>query len=320
MNILKSLSLVFILIFIPLVALSKVNISNYQATFIPLYDETNNLNIAIRRYFVEGDLYFLCVDPNTLQTKTLQAKQMCFHSKNYLAEFKNFLTRPLMITPYIKLLYNFSQPPYQTQNYGITHASNKTDGVFVTVDMCPSTKKFEKRLFLALESQATKLHKPLPIAMSVSGLWILKHREEFLWLIEQQSKNKLAITWINHSFSHPYYPSLPIEKNFLITTQKTFEQEVLATEKLLLEYGQIPSIYFRFPGLVSNKKLIGDLKNLGLISIGSNAWLAKDEQPRNGSFILIHGNGNEPKGVDKFLLLLKQNTPNFLALTSQTIN
>ncbi len=47
----------------------------------------------------------------------------------------------------------------------------------------------------------------------------------------------------------------------------------------------------------------------GLVPIGSDAWLAgnaKDQDPAPGSIVLIHGNGNEPLGIDRFLALLRQ--------------
>ncbi|WP_063653705.1 hypothetical protein [Candidatus Arsenophonus triatominarum] len=49
------------------------------------------------------------------------------------------------------------------------------------------------------------------------------------------------------------------------------------------------------------------IKNLGLIPIGSNAWLAKGEQPKSGSIVLIHGNGNEPAGIKIALNLINRN-------------
>ena len=39
----------------------------------------------------------------------------------------------------------------------------------------------------------------------------------------------------------------------------------------------------------------------GLIPVGSDAWLAKNEVPSAGSIVLVHGNGNEPVGVEKLL-------------------
>ena len=47
------------------------------------------------------------------------------------------------------------------------------------------------------------------------------------------------------------------------------------------------------------------VNELSLIPLGSDAWLAKGEAPRKGSFILVHGNGNEPKGVKLLLPILR---------------
>jgi hypothetical protein len=44
----------------------------------------------------------------------------------------------------------------------------------------------------------------------------------------------------------------------------------------------------------------------GLIPVGSDAWLAKKQKPESGSIVLIHGNGNEPLGITKFLALVEQ--------------
>lgn len=118
----------------------KPILSDYQATFIPLYDQTNNLNIAIRMYYSNNNLYFLCVNPNTLQTKILAAKQ---------TKYNRFSMKALISTPYVQLLDKFSKPPHPIQNYGVNEAKNNVNGMFLTIDMCPSTKPFEKRLFLA---------------------------------------------------------------------------------------------------------------------------------------------------------------------------
>jgi peptidoglycan/xylan/chitin deacetylase (PgdA/CDA1 family) len=295
-------------------ALVKTTITDYQATFIPIYDQKDNLNIAIRMYSMNGDLYFLCVDPYSLQTKTILAKEVNFRGKYVEVKRNYFLWQNIAATPYLKLLTIFSQQPYHTENHGITRAKGDLSGVFLTIDLCPSGRAFEKRLFSPLGLLADKLQHPTPVAISISGSWLLGHQKEFIWLLDQQTKGKLAITWVNHSFSHPYYIDLPMPKNFLVFNARNFSQEVLMTEKLLLEYGQKPSVFFRFPGLVANRALIQELKNFGLLPIGSDAWLAKNQQPKKGSFILIHGNSNEPKGVDKFLLLINNYPPNFLPL------
>ena len=41
--------------------------------------------------------------------------------------------------------------------------------------------------------------------------------------------------------------------------------------------------------------------NLGLITIGSNTWIAKGQKIKEDSIVLAHGNKNEPKGVDMLL-------------------
>jgi hypothetical protein len=132
----------------------------------------------------------------------------------------------------------------------------------------------------------------------VSGLWIKRHADDLIWLKNQAATGRVAITWVNHSFTHPYDPSASLEKNFLLSPKTDFLSEVLSLESLLLEQGLTPSPFFRFPGLVSNRRLIEQLRDLSLIPIASNAWLAKGESPQPGSIILIHANGNEPEGIN----------------------
>jgi hypothetical protein len=82
--------------------------------------------------------------------------------------------------------------------------------------------------------------------------------------------------------------------------------EVLLLEKELIRHKIVPTIFFRFPGLISSPALVDSVLSYGLIPIGSDAWLGKNQKPKNGSIVLIHGNGNEPVGVDRFIRLLKE--------------
>ena len=81
---------------------------------------------------------------------------------------------------------------------------------------------------------------------------------------------------------------------------------MLATERELLERGLLPSVFFRFPGLVSSRALVETVVSLGLVPLGSDAWLAKGQQPGDGSIVLVHGNSNEPLGVTRFIELLRR--------------
>ncbi|MDO7744704.1 MAG: polysaccharide deacetylase, partial [Pedobacter sp.] len=71
----------------------------------------------------------------------------------------------------------------------------------------------------------------------------------------------------------------------------------------------LPSVFFRFPGLVSDQQVADKVLAYGIIPVGSDAWLAKGQQPSAGSIVLIHGNGNEPVGVADFIKLLKSKSP-----------
>jgi hypothetical protein len=37
-----------------------------------------------------------------------------------------------------------------------------------------------------------------------------------------------------------------------------------------------------------------------LVTLGADAWLAKGQKPGRGSIVLVHPNGNEPKGLAVF--------------------
>ena len=148
-----------------------------------------------------------------------------------------------------------------------------------------------------------KVEKPAPIALSVSGLWMLKHGKDIAWLKKLRDSGEIRITWVNHSYNHRVSKTAPLKMNFLLEPGTDIKYEVLATEELMLKNGLVPSAFFRFPGLVSDQQLIYKITDFGLIPIGSDAWLAKGQQAQAGSIVLIHGNGNEPVGVDDFIKL-----------------
>lgn len=277
-------------------AAQKNDISDYHFTFFSAYDQRNTLQIAIRQYKKNNEPYVLLVNPMTLVTS--ESPMINLRTQNVSA---------LNQTPFLKALNRFTaiSNSNQLQNAGATHAIYSIQGFFLTVDLCPTKKPFAKKLFQQLLVMAQQQKRPMPVAIAITGLWIKNHPQEFAWLIQQTKTNKLTITWVNHSYHHPYDPHLPLKQNFLLAPGVNFEQEVLATEQLLLKHGQLPTVFFRFPGLVSNAQQIHDLKKLSLIPIGSDAWLVKNQRPKPGSFILVHGNGNEPEGIALLLPLLR---------------
>ncbi len=307
---------ILLFLFHPL-ALAKIEhvITDYHQTFVPGYNQQNELRIAVRMYYLDKTLYYLAVNPQTFTTEAIPVANFRLKKTVRYAPIDD-----LMATPYLRAAAKYSLAPYPLQNDGMTHAETALNGFFLTVDLCPSSKPFEKEFFEALVNLSKKTQKPFPVAISISGLWMMGHPEEFEWLLQQAKNNSLEITWINHSFSHPYYESSPLDKNFLLEPHTNVDAEILATEKLLLEHNQFPSVFFRFPGLVSNESLILKLYKYGLIPIGTDAWLAKDEAPKAGSFILVHGNSNEPEGIKKVMPLLQDSHNQWLSLPKQAFS
>lgn len=178
----------------------------------------------------------------------------------------------------------------------------QTERVYITVDMCQSSKPYAKRLFVFLDQLGHKLGKPVPVAVCVAGGWIQRHEKE----LKAIQRMYLDISWVNHSFTHP------VSDDFLNNPKVDFTREVMANVALMRNHHLKVSKYFRFPGLRHNSKRLVELKVLGYTNLDADAWLAKGEKIKEGSIILVHGNGNEPKGVELLLDYLKANESNLL--------
>ncbi len=188
------------------------------------------------------------------------------------------------------------------QNAGLTHGA--APGDFVTGDLCPSRLPLDRSFFTRLETAGAHA----PVALSISGLWLIHHFADFRWLVDQRNSGALDILWVDHTYHHPYLRKLPSDANFLLTRGVDPEKEILDTERLLIANGETPSLFFRFPGLVSSDPLMQAVSRFHLVTLGADAWLAKGQQPERGSIVLVHPNGNEPKGLSLFASDLKRGT------------
>jgi hypothetical protein len=262
-------------------------ISGYQTVFKPFYGDGGSLLAATRRYHRGDDARFLVLDPERFAFREMAAATVLAARTANDEAWRE--------TPFSHALARQTSPPFPLQNDGLREAEHPVPGFFLTADLCPAKRPLDRRFIEALT--ALPLKSPVPIALMVSGLWMQRHPDDFAWLKNLAAAGKIAITWGNHSFTHPYDPAAPLERNFLLSPGTDFAGEALSLEILLLEAGLAPSPFFRFPGLVSNRHLIEELRSLHLIPIGSNAWLAKGEKPQSGSIILVHANGNEPEGM-----------------------
>ena len=270
-------------------------IGDYRSVSIPCRDKGGTLQLAIRSFTRNGLLFYLLVDPKTLKSSIVPSSSLIATPLD---------ADKLAATPFAMLLARSTTAPVRLQNDGITHAQKPIGGQVLTIDLCPSRRPTERSMFEALAAIARKTGKPTPIAVCITGVWLAAHRTDLDWLLEKEKRRELAITWVNHSFSHFYDPAIPLAKNFLLAAGTDFRRQVLANEQAMLENNLVPSPFFRFPGLVSDSKLIALLREYSLIPLGADAWLAKGEPPHTGSIILVHGNGNEPKGIAKLMPLI----------------
>jgi hypothetical protein len=259
--------------------------------------------MILRQFENEGKAYYMLVNPQTLATK-IDERSFYEVKPMSITEARNYFRN----TPYQKAITRAEKQSVTIQDAGIESGVPKETGISLTADLCPSHRPLDKRIFTDIFNEFKKVEQPVPVALSVTGIWMRQHPQDLEWLKQMQAKHEIYITWINHSFNHHVSLKAPLKENFLLEPGTDISYEVLETEKAMLKNGLLPSVFFRFPGLVSDQQLVYKITDFGLIPVGTDAWLAKGQQPQAGSIVLIHGNGNEPTGVNDFIKLLQSKT------------
>jgi len=256
--------------------------------------------IAIRRMTVSGSRYLLTVDPVSLLSRI--EREACLSCAGVKPE-------TVHETRYGSLLERLSHDykPMRNKPYlvaaGLKRAENAAGGSIVTVDLCPSLKPMDRSVFLELE----RLQPAAPVAIAISGRWLERHAQDFAWLKKEAEDRRLAITWVNHSFHHGFRSAdVGDDKNYLLSPGLNVDDEIFNTEKLMIERGITPSVFFRFPALISNLDLMKSLKGKMLLPLAADAWLAIGEKALDHSIILLHATGNEPRGLSKFKKLIQE--------------
>lgn len=275
-------------------------ITDYHRIFLPVYTKQGEYRIAIRVFKQDDAPRFLVVNPDNFVTAVLPVQAVTSRNPTKTGQASYSTYKQLAATPYYQLLNRYADA-LLLENQGLTHAPGILSKQILTIDLCPSLAPFEQAFFQALVDLANQMGQPTPITIAISGLWLIDHPTEFHWLLTMVQTNKLNITWVNHSFTHAYFSDLPYSQNFLRQPLTNIHTEIMLTEQYLLEQDVIPSVFFRFPGLVSSPSLLHIIRDFGLIPLGADAWLAKDQSIQPGSIILVHGNGNEHEGIVKLL-------------------
>jgi hypothetical protein len=300
---------VFTLIILSAASASGQNISNYGTiTGWGVCKNNSDEFIVLRKFIKDGHICYFTLSPNSLNTRILFADSIVVNK----ASWKTIQSR-YSSTPYIRALRLAEQNSDKVQDAGITRFLPSQKGIDLTMDLCPSRRPMDRIVFTDLINEIGVVEKPVPIAVSVTGKWMEEHPGDLNWLDSLVKEGDLSILWINQSYNHHTYKNVPLKKNFMMAPGTNINSEVLLTEIKLLQKNIVPSVFFRFPGLVSDHDIYDKILMLGLIPVGSDAWLAKGQWPTDGSIVLIHTNGNESIGVRDFIKLLKEKRADVLS-------
>jgi len=274
---------------IPSHLMSAATVGDYRSV-LRVCRSPGGEGVAIREMRLGGEPALLIADPRALTTRLERAA--CWTCQDVDDE-------ELAGTRMMRAVEQSAEAPGLVhrgflENAGLTHGASA--GAYVTGDLCPSSRPLDRSFFDKLAAS----ERSAPVALSISGLWLTRHFSDYAWLLERQSEGALDITWVNHSYHHQFRRGLPIDRNFMLMPGVDSDAEILRTERLLIANGQVPSLFFRFPGLVSNAPLMQAARRHHLIALGADAWLAINQRPRPGSIVLVHPNGNEEIGLKMF--------------------
>lgn len=184
--------------------------------------------------------------------------------------------------------------------------------VCLTIDFCWSMRPIEQELVKALIKHSGEGCKEIHPLFFMSGRWLEQHPEEMHNLIVLGNCKNINPVWGGHSWAHP--KSGELMNDF---TLPLFQEDTLRAEMVLLEWGIVPTVFYRFPGLFHDQVHLEKTIELDLFPIDCDSWQARlvnnEKNPfaqpiRAGSIILVHGNGNEPAGILPLLKWLEENS------------
>ncbi|PNG25768.1 polysaccharide deacetylase family protein [Methylocella silvestris] len=276
-----------------------MRVQNYRPVFQECHDAGKRRLLAIRAMSVEARRKLLVVDPTSLATSLADEVDLTCADTNDAAQKDTRFMAAIAASAQASGHASTAQPSV-LQNAGLSHGAG--EGSFITGDLCPSRKPLDRAFLQGIEA----LGPATPVSLSISGLWLKRHGADFQWLLHEARAGALAITWVNHSFHHPYVPGRPLSKNFLLTPGVDIQAEILDTEQILIANGQTPSVFFRFPGLISDAATMDAVRGDHLVTLGADGWLVFMPPLRPGAILLVHANGNEPEGLRLFSKLLGQ--------------
>ncbi|BAU56292.1 hypothetical protein MgSA37_04489 [Mucilaginibacter gotjawali] len=176
----------FKLYLFPFLLLTQTEVAHAQANYLKITNYKVYYGWAthypqdwmiIRQFENEGKNYFLLVNPQTLETRI---DEPSFYKVKplTLSEARDFFRN----SPYIKAIKKAERHSVNTQDAGIENGMPKQTGISLTADLCPSHRPLDKRIFTEIISEFQKVEYPVPVALSVSGIWMKQHQQDLEWL------------------------------------------------------------------------------------------------------------------------------------------
>ena len=114
--------------------------------------------------------------------------------------------------------------------------------IAVTVDLCWSLRPMEQDFLTNLPSMMPSSG-AAPATIFVSGRWIEQHPTEMETLVGLEQEHGATLIWGLHSWVHPKDGGF---MNDLSVSE--VREDALRLERKLLEWGIVPTVYYRFPG------------------------------------------------------------------------
>ncbi len=238
--------------------------------------------LLTRRIVLEdGQLLYYYIDMSTLEYGISDSLEPSGDSSQSLTGLYEKLHRHLMA----------SGKPYTG---GHAPGISKRDmNLLMTTDLCPTRRSLDLRFYKILAKLHSSENRVLPLIIFFSGNWILQHPEGLRAIRD----SRIPFLAGNHTRSH-------IMKRGNRHLDR-LDEEIVATELIMLRTGLLPSFYFRYPGLRHRKKDMATLLRLNMVPLDANIWMGS--RIRNWGILLVHSNGHVPSEVRAFIRFVSKN-------------
>ncbi len=181
--------------------------------------------------------------------------------------------------------------------------------VSLTSDLCWSIRPYEKEFYYELPNRSADGSQTVYCTQFISGRWLQQQPLAMADLLELEKEPSIDFIWGLHSWDHP---KSGIFMNAY--APESLRGDTLHLEKILLEWGVVPEHFYRFPGLKHDETRLNEILAMSLLPVDCDSWVSGmhlDRPPHrvpatNGSILLVHGNGNEARGISRFFEWLEE--------------